>query len=226
MSSEDPPAGGEDETKGLIPCVNNNKRSELTYVGKVLLRSLIPFIMDLKIFQESVTKVIDLSKKDVLTLRTGRASADLVTHILVNAYGVKTPIDQLATVMVPEPRLIVIQPWDRNVIKSIETALTQANLGMTPSVKESVIHLNLPPLNEETRKNLVKTLHQKLEHWREEIRAMRDEWRSKIIKAMKDKDLTEDDKFSLLQDLDKKASQFVSEIEEVGKKKEKEILTI
>jgi len=182
--------------------------------------------MDLKNYQESVSKVIDLLKKDIQTLRTGRASGDLVTHILVDAYGVKTPIDQLASVMVPEPRLIVIQPWDRNVIKAIETAITQANLGVMPSVKESVIHLNLPPLNEETRKNLVKMLHQKLEHWREELRAMRDEWRNKITKAAKDKELTEDDKFSLLQELDKKASQFVSEIEEVGKKKEKEITTI
>jgi len=182
--------------------------------------------MDLKNFQDSATKVIDLLKKDLQTVRTGRASSDLVTHVLVDAYGVKTPIDQLASVMVPEPRLIVIQPWDRNVIKAIEIALTQANLGMMPSVKESVIHLNLPPLNEETRKNLVKTLHQKLEHWREEIREMRDEWRNKINKAAKEKELTEDDKFSLLQELDKKSSQFVTEIEETGKKKEKEITTI
>jgi ribosome recycling factor len=182
--------------------------------------------MDLKNFQDSVTKIVDSLKKDLQTVRTGRASSDLVAHILVDAYGVKTPIDQLASVMVPEPRLIVIQPWDRNVIKAIETALTQANLGMMPSAKESVIHLNLPPLNEETRKNLVKTLHQKLEHWREEVRAMRDEWRNKINRAAKEKELTEDDKFSLLQDLDKKSSQFITEIEEAGKKKEKEIITI
>ena len=148
--------------------------------------------IDLKNFQNEAQKVVELLKKDIQSLRTGRASSDLVSHILVEAYGVKTPLEQLATITVPEPRLIIIQPWDRNVIKEIETALTQVNLGTLPSVKESMIHINLPPLNEETRHGLVKILHQKLEHWRTELRCFRDEAKSKINKAAKEKEISED----------------------------------
>lgn len=183
-------------------------------------------VIDLKVFQDNSQKIVDLLKKDVQSLRTGRASTDLVNHITVEAYGVRTPIDQLATITVPEPRLIIVQPWDRNVIKEIETALAQANLGTLPSIKESVIHINLPPLNEETRNNLVKILHQKLEHWRNEIRSQRDEMRSKINKSAKDKEITEDDKFEFFEDLDKMASKLMDEIDEMGKRKEKDITTI
>lgn len=182
--------------------------------------------IDLKNFQENVQKTLEALKKDVQTIRTGRATADLISHILVEAYGVRTPIDQLASITIPEPRLIIIQPWDRNLVKEIEIALTQANLGTLPSVRESLIHVNLPPLNEETRKNLVKILNQKLEHWRNEIRSERDEFRSKINKAAKDKEITEDDKFEFFEDLDKSSSKIMEEIDQIGVKKEKEITTI
>jgi ribosome recycling factor len=149
-----------------------------------------------------------------------------VAHILVDAYGVKTPLEQLAAITVPEPRLIIIQPWDKNIIKEIEVALTQANLGTIPTVKETVIHINLPPLNEETRKNLVKILSQKLEKARNALRNLRDEFRSKINKAAKEKEITEDDKYRLFEDLDKKTAKFMEEIETIGQRKEKEITTI
>lgn len=183
-------------------------------------------MIDLNDFQTEGQKVIDFFQKDAQSLRTNRASADLVSHILVNAYGVKTPLEQLATVTVPEPRLIIIQPWDRNIIKDVEAALTQANLGTMPTVKETFIHINLPPLNEETRKNLVKILHQKLENARVSLRNSRDGIRSKINKAAKEKEITEDDKYRLFEELDKKTSKFTEAIESISQKKEKEITTI
>ena len=183
-------------------------------------------MIDLKIFEQEGQKILDFLKKDVQAIRTNRASIDLVAHILVDAYGVKTPLEQLATITVPEPRLIIIQPWDRNIIKEIEIALTQANLGTLPTVKETAVHLNLPPLNEETRKNLVKILSQKLEKAKNALRNLRDEFRSKINKAAKEKEITEDDKYRLFEDLDKKTAKFMEEIETIGQRKEKEITTI
>lgn len=183
-------------------------------------------MIDLKIFEQEGQKILDFFKKDIQAIRTNRASADLVAHILVEAYGVKTPLEQLATITIPEPRLIIIQPWDKNIIKEIETALTQANLGALPTIKETVIQINLPPLNEETRKNLVKILHQKIENQRNALRNLRDEFRSKIQKALKAKEITEDDKYRLFEELDKKNSDFMKEIETIGQKKEKEIITL
>lgn len=183
-------------------------------------------MLDLKSFQEAGQRALEFLKKDLQTIRTNRASTDLVAHILVDAYGVKTPLEQLANITIPEPRSIVIQPWDKNVIKEIETALTRANLGITPMVKEAVVHLNLPPLNEETRKDLVKILHQKQEKAKVNLRNIRDEERSKINKAAKDKTVSEDDKYDLLEELDKKTSGLMTEIEKIGEKKEKEIITI
>lgn len=183
-------------------------------------------MVDLSKFEQEGQKILDFLKKDLQSLRTNRASVDLVSHILVEAYGVKTPLEQLAGINIPEPRLIVIQPWDRNIIKEIESALTKADLGALPIVKEAIIHLNLPPLNEEARQRLVKILHEKLENARISLRTRRDEERSKIIKSEREKEITEDDRYHLLEDLDKKTSDFMKEIEILGQRKEKEITTI
>lgn len=183
-------------------------------------------MIDLNLFQEGGQKIVDFVKKEVQGIRTNRANADLVSHILVDAYGVKTPLEQLATINVPEPRLIVIQPWDKNVIKDIESALSRANLGTTPTVKESAINVNLPSLNEETRKNLIKILHQKLESGRMNLRNLRDEIRSKIQKASREKTITEDERYRLFDELDKKNAKFMDEVETIGDRKEKEVNTI
>lgn len=171
-------------------------------------------------------RVIDFFKKDLMSLRSGRATSNLVENILVEAYGVKTPLQQLAGITIPEPRMIIIQPWDRNIIKEIEKSLLTADLGAVPSIKEGVIHLNLPPLNEETRQRLVKILNGKLENTKRAIRAIRDEVREKIIESEREKEITEDDKYRLLEELDKKSGQYQEEIKEIAEKKEKEIMTI
>ncbi|MCD6471050.1 ribosome recycling factor [bacterium] len=177
-------------------------------------------------FKEEGKKVIEFFKNDIQTLRTNRATPDLVANVLVNAYGVKTPLKQLANITAPEPRLLVIQPWDTNIIKEIESALANFDLGATPTVKENVIHINLPPLNEETRKKLVKILSLKVENSRVSLRRVRDEVRSKIIESTRNGELTEDDKYRLLEELDKETDKFMKEIEEIQNKKEREITSI
>ncbi len=176
--------------------------------------------------QAEFDKVIDFLKKDIQGVRTNRANVDLVTHILVEVYGTKTPIEQLASISVPELRTIVIQPWDKNVIKEIERALSTADLGTMPSVSEGVVRLNLPLLNEETRKRLVKILQTKSENARKSLRSVRNSVREEIIKAERAKEITEDDKYRLFEDLDKLMAEKQNEIKLIGERKEKEITTI
>jgi ribosome recycling factor len=183
-------------------------------------------MIDLNLFKQEGEKIIDFFKKDIQGLRTNRANVQLVSHLLVDVYGIKTPLEQLATITIPEPRSIMIQPWDKNLIKEIEATLTQADLGALPVVKDGVIHLNLPPLNEETRKKMVKLLQQKAENSRIKLRNLRDEYRSKILQLAKEKEISEDQKYRLLEDLDKKNKELMDEIETIKERKEKEIMTI
>ncbi|MBL7142023.1 ribosome recycling factor [Patescibacteria group bacterium] len=176
--------------------------------------------------QQEFDKVIDFLKRDIQSLRTDRVNPDLVAHVLVEVYGTKTPLEQLATLNVPELRTIIIQPWDKNILKEIEKALTTIDLGATPSLAEGVIRLTLPPLNEETRKSLVKILHTKLENARRSFRSIRDTIREEIVKAERSKEITEDDKYRLFENLDKLTNQKQDEVKLVGERKEKEIMGI
>ncbi len=176
--------------------------------------------------QEGFRKAIDFLKRDVQTIRTNRANPELVSHILIEVYGTKTPLEQLATLSVPEPRTIVIQPWDKNVIKEIEKSLTKADIGTMPVINEGVIRLILPPLNEERRNDLVKVLHLKLENARKSLRAIRDSIRDEIVKAERAKEISEDDKYRLFEKLDKATGDYQEEVKTVGERKEKEITSI
>jgi len=176
--------------------------------------------------QEEFRKAIDFLKRDVQTIRTNRANPELVSHILIEVYGTKTPLEQLATLSVPEPRTIVIQPWDKNVIKEIEKSLTKADIGTMPVINEGVIRLILPPLNEERRNDLVKVLHLKLENARKSLRAIRDSIRDEIVKAERAKEISEDDKYRLFEKLDKATGDYQEEVKTVGERKEKEITSI
>ncbi len=181
--------------------------------------------MDIIQFHQSkFEKIIEFLKKDIQSIRTNRANPDLVAHVSVDAYGTKTPLEQLAALSVPEPRTIVIQPWDKNLVKVIEKALTAVDLGTMPSVSEGIIRLNLPALNEETRRNLVKFLQTKLEQGRKSLRLVRDNIRDEIVKAERAKEITEDEKYRLFEELDKLTGQKQDEIKLMGEKKEKEIM--
>ena len=176
--------------------------------------------------QEKFNKVIDFLKKDIQSLRTNRISTELVAHILVDVYGAKTRLDQLASLSTPESRLILIQPWDKNVSKNIEQALVTANLGAVPTINEGFIRLKIPSLNEDTRKSLVKALHEKLENSRRSLRGIRDEIRERIVKDERVKEISEDDKYRLFDQLDKLSREKQEEIKLIGQKKEEEIMVI
>ncbi|MDD5172603.1 MAG: ribosome recycling factor [Patescibacteria group bacterium] len=176
--------------------------------------------------QEEFTKTIDFLKKDIQSVRTNRANPELINHILIEVYGTKTPLEQLATLSVPEPRTIVIQPWDKNIIKEIEKSLSKSDVGAPPMVNEGVIRLTLPPLNEERRKDLVKILHLKLESARKSLRAIRDSIKEEIVKSERSKEISEDDKYRLFEKLDKMAGDYQEEVKLIGERKEKEIISI
>ena len=171
-------------------------------------------------------KVIDHLKEELKTLRTGRANPVLVEDIQVEVYGAKTPIVGLASINVPDNRTLTVEPWDKSITKEIEKAIIEANIGLNPNVQGSVIRLSLPTLTEETRKDLIKVVRDKLEKARISIRNVREQTKSDVMEAEKVKDITEDDKYRLLEQLDKVVGEWNDKIKVIGEEKEEEIMTI
>src|SRR5438094_648706 len=145
-------------------------------------------------------KAIDAWKHELASVRTGRAAPSLVEELEVDAYGAATPLVSLAAISAPEPRQIVIQPWDRNLIKAIEKAILASDLGLTPGNDGAVIRLNIPALNEERRKDLVKQLHKKVEEGRVEIRTLRRHAHDELKSKEKSSGVTTDETKSLVED--------------------------
>lgn len=169
---------------------------------------------------------VEFVKKDMATLRTGRANPIMVENIAIDSYGVKTPLKQLASINVPEARTLVIQPWDQNLVKEIEKGIIDAKLGISPVNEGKVIRLTVPQLTAESRQELVKNVHKKLEEARIKIRSVRDKIRDEILSAHKNNAITEDDKFDALKELDSVTKDYNDTIKELGEAKEKEIMTI
>lgn len=171
-------------------------------------------------------KAIDHFKSEIGTLRTGRATPAMVEDIPVQAYDQKMELKGLASINVPDPKTIVIDPWDKNVIKDIEKALNDSDIGVSPVVDGTVIRLNMPPMTEENRKDMVKILKQKAELARISIRGIREKIRDKIIKAEEAKEISEDERFRGQEELDKHVGELNKEIDKIAEDKEKEIMTI
>jgi len=171
-------------------------------------------------------KAIEFFKKDISVLRTGRANPSLLDGIQVDAYGTKTLLNGLASVTVPEPRSIVIAPWDKSILKAIEKSIIEANLGFNPVNEGDKIRISMPIMTEENRKELVKNLNEKMEKGRISIRKLRDEVKVLIEIAEKNKEISEDDKFRFIKELDEESANRNNEIKEIKDKKEKEIMTI
>lgn len=176
--------------------------------------------------KEEFEKTIEFLNNEIGTIRSGRAHPSIIDSLLVDAYGVQTPILQLATINVPEARVITIQPWDRGVIGNIEKAIREANIGINPVNEGNLIRLVVPQLTEESRRNLVKVLNQKLEQAKISLRKTRDKNKEDIVKSEKNKEISEDEKFALLKKLDDKIAEFNNQIKEIGDKKEQEIMAI
>jgi len=172
------------------------------------------------------SKTIDFFKKDIASLRTGRANPGVLDGILVEAYGAKTPLVGLASITVPEARSIVVSPWDKNITKEVEKAITAAALGLNPVNEGDKIRLVVPQLTEENRKELVKKLSEKMETGRISLRQTRDEIKEAIEAGFKNKEMSEDDKFRFIKELDEEVSRRNDELKKIKEKKEEEIMTI
>lgn len=171
-------------------------------------------------------KALDHFKADIATLKTGRANAAILDGVLVEAYGAKTPLNQIASISAPEARSIVVQPWDKNVLKEVEKAIQESGLGLNPVNEGDKIRIVIPQMTEESRKEIAKILRQKIEQARIALRTIRDDVKEEIAAAEKNKEFGEDEKFRQMEDLDKKISAFNEQIKKIGESKEKEIMTV
>jgi ribosome recycling factor len=171
-------------------------------------------------------KAIEHLKGELATLRTGRASSSLVEQIQVDYYGVKTPLIQIAQIAVPEPRMITIQPYDKNALKEIEKAIQTSNLGINPVNDGNLIRLVVPSMTEERRKELVKVVSQMTEKARVSVRNIREEIVKEIQRQEKDGKISEDEKITAKDDLQKVVDKFNEEIKKLAETKEKEVMTI
>lgn len=176
--------------------------------------------------EEDFQKVLGHLGTALGQLRTGRASAAMVENLPVDYYGAKSPMKQVASINVPEARLIVISPWDKDQLVNIEKAIRESQLNLNPNNDGQVIRINIPPLTEERRTDLVKVLNKEAESARVSIRQIREEIWSEIQKMEKDGKIGEDDKFSGKDKLQETVDKYNSQIEEIREKKEKEIMTV
>jgi ribosome recycling factor len=165
-------------------------------------------------------------KQELSGLRTGRASASLLEPVQVDAYGTHMPLSQLATVSVPEARLLSVQVWDRSMVHAVEKAITAANLGLNPQTEGQVIRLRIPELNEERRKELVKVAHKYAEAARVAVRHVRRDGIDVIKKLEKDHQISKDDHERYSNDIQKATDQSIHDIDQMLANKEKEILTV
>ena len=175
---------------------------------------------------QKMKKTIESFKKDLGTLRTGRANPSMLDLIRVDVYGQKMPINQLATVTVPEPRTISIQVWDKNNVKSVDTEIQKSNLGVNPQVDGQIVRIHIPQLTEERRKEITKVLKNIGEKSKVSIRNIRRECNDDIKNLLKDKKISEDESKSFEEDVQKSTDDNISLIEKILSEKEKEILTI
>jgi ribosome recycling factor len=170
--------------------------------------------------------VVEDLKKRLSNIRTGRATVGLLDAVVVDYYGTPTPLNQMASVAVPEPQLLTIQPWDATQLGAVEKAITAANLGLSPSNDGKIIRLPIPPLNEERRKQLAKQVGEFAEEHRIAVRHVRQQSNDTLKKLAKDKLISEDDERGGLEEVQKLTNVFVGKIDELAKHKEQEIMHV
>jgi ribosome recycling factor len=171
-------------------------------------------------------KAIEHFKNELTQLRTGRASSALVENVMVDYYGSKSPLKQIASISTPEPRLILISPWSKDTLVNIEKSIRDSQLNLNPVNDGQVLRVNIPPLNEERRRELVKILSQKAEEARVTVRKQRENIWDEIQDFEKQGKIAEDDKFSGKDRLQKVVDEYNGKIEEIREKKEEEIMTV
>src|SRR5687768_2648237 len=175
---------------------------------------------------QKMARAVDAMERDFQGVRTGRASTALVERITVDYYGTQTPLNQLAGISVPEAHQIVIQPWDRGVLGAIEKAIQKSDVGLVPNVDGTVVRLNIPPLTEDRRKDLVRVVHKRMEEARVEIRNIRRDAADALKKEERDGEFGADEAHRRLDTLQKTTDRFIGEVDRLGGAKEQEVLEV
>ncbi|MEN8692338.1 MAG: ribosome recycling factor [Desulfobacterales bacterium] len=174
--------------------------------------------------RENMGKSVEDLKREFKKVRTGRASLSILDGIRVNYYGTPTPLNQMATLAVPESRLITIQPWDVSGIKEIEKAILKSDLGLTPSSDGKIVRIAIPPLTEERRKELVRVINKMSEEHKVAVRNIRRDANDMLKDLKKEGDISEDEAFKAQDQVQKITDDYINLVEQVTKEKEKEIL--
>ena len=173
-----------------------------------------------------MARAVEAMERDFQGIRTGRASTSLVERLVVDYYGTQTPLNQLAGISVPESHQIVIQPWDRAVLGAIEKAIQKSDIGLVPNVDGTVVRLNIPPLTEDRRKDLVRVVHKRMEEARVEIRNLRRDAADDLKKEEREGEVGADEAHRQLDALQKTTDRFIGEVDRVGGAKEQEVLEV
>ena len=181
---------------------------------------------DLKIYEEKMNKTISVLESDLATLRAGRANPAVLNKVSVEYYGVSTPLPQIGNVSVPDPRTILIQPWDASILGDVEKAILKSDIGITPTNDGKAIRLSFPPLTEERRKEIAKTIKSKGEDSKVAIRSIRRDAIEAFKTAKKNNEITEDDLKGIEKDIQDIIDAQIKEIDKIADKKNKEIMEI
>jgi ribosome recycling factor len=176
--------------------------------------------------ESRMSSAVEAMDRDFNHIRTGRASTALVERLLVDYYGTSTPLNQLASISVPESTTVVIQPWDRAVLGAIEKAIQRSDIGITPNVDGTVVRLNIPPLTEERRRELVKLVHKRMEEAKVEIRNHRRDAVEDIRKREKDGAMGADEAHRALEGVERATHRWIDEVDRIGAAKEQEVLEV
>jgi ribosome recycling factor len=176
--------------------------------------------------ERKMARAVEAMERDFQGIRTGRASTSLVERILVEYYGTQTPLNQLAGISVPEPHQIVIQPWDRSVLGAIEKAIQKSDNGLVPTVDGTVVRLNLPPLTEERRRDLVRVVHKRMEEARVEIRNLRREAADELKKEEREGNMGSDEAHREHDALQKATDRYIATADASGSQKEQEVMEV
>ncbi len=176
--------------------------------------------------EEKMQKTAEGLKKELATIRTGRATPALIEHIKVEYAGVPTPLNQIGSISAPEARLLIIQPWDKGSIRSIEKAILTSDLGLNPVSDGNVIRINIPPLSEERRQELIKVVRRRVEERKTAIRNLRREAMDELKELEKNKDISQDEYKRALNQLQKLTDSFTADTEQIGQDKEAELTQV
>ncbi|MBX5445664.1 ribosome recycling factor [Sphaerobacter sp.] len=176
--------------------------------------------------EDRMTKTLDNLQRELAGIRTGRASPGLIERLEIDYYGTPTPLNQVAGISAPEPRLLVVQPWDRSAMAAIEKAIRSSELGLNPTNDGQVIRIAIPPLTEERRKALVRVVRQKVEESRVAIRNIRRDALAQVKELLQEKLIGEDDERRAEQQVQELTNRYINEADKIGKNKEAEVLEV